>query len=119
MTAIRPDHTVLPVGDAEAEARDLAAVLGTAYEGRFGPFAITRINPTFTVDFIVAAATPEHQVAFRVDDATFNAVHDRLETVPNESSATIPPTPPTDGPITPSPAAACTGAPPPDTCSRS
>jgi catechol 2,3-dioxygenase-like lactoylglutathione lyase family enzyme len=78
VTAIRPDHTVLPVGDAEAEARDLAAVLGTAYEGWFGPFAITRINPTFTVDFIVAAATPEHHVAFRVDDATFNAVHDRL-----------------------------------------
>ncbi|MDX3244635.1 VOC family protein [Streptomyces sp. ME18-1-4] len=80
MPAIHPDHTVLPVADHQHQARDLAWVLGVTYEGISGPFAVTRIGPTFTVDFITKdGPVPEPHLAFRADHDTFDGILARLQ----------------------------------------
>lgn len=72
------DHTVLRVRDLAASVRFYQQVLGFRHEGRAGPFEVMRVNAGLTLDLVQHAPNDPVHLAFCVDRATFDAVHQRL-----------------------------------------
>ena len=76
--AIVLDHTIVPAHDKEASARFLARILGLRYEGPPSHFAPLRINDTLTLDFDNDTEFESHHYAFKVDEAEFDAIFERV-----------------------------------------
>src|SRR5262245_14173518 len=76
--AIVLDHTIVPAHDKEASARFLARILGLRYEGPLSHFAPLRVNDTLTLDFDNDTKFESHHYAFKVDEAEFDGIFDRV-----------------------------------------
>ena len=76
--AIVLDHTIVPAHDKEASARFLARILGLRYEGALSHFAPLRINDTLTFDFDNDTNFESHHYAFKVDEADFDGIFERV-----------------------------------------
>src|SRR5215510_2325663 len=76
--AIVLDHTIVPAHDKEASARFLARILGLRYDGALSHFAPLRVNDTLTLDFDNDTNFESHHYAFKVDEAEFDGIFDRV-----------------------------------------
>src|SRR5262249_7765747 len=77
--AIVLDHTIVPARDKEASARFLARILGLRYDGSVSHFAPVRVNDTLTLDFDDETEFESHHYAFKVDEAAFDEIFDRVQ----------------------------------------
>lgn len=78
--SIELDHTIVPAHDRDASAQRLAQLLGVPCgRAAAGPFYAVYVNDGLTLDFIQTSEPFEaYHFAFRVDDATFDAILGRL-----------------------------------------
>jgi catechol 2,3-dioxygenase-like lactoylglutathione lyase family enzyme len=78
---IELDHLIVPVHDRIASARQLAQLLGVAWEPEvLGHFAAVYVNDGFTLDFISTDEPfPVEHYCFRVDDTAFDAILARID----------------------------------------
>ena len=76
--SIELNHTIVPSHDKEAAAAFYARTFGLDLGAPSGPFAPVRVNGALTLDFADQNAFEPHHYAFRVDDATFEAIWARL-----------------------------------------
>ena len=72
------DHTIVPAYDAQEAVRFYTTILGLQDEGTAGPFAVVRVNETFTLDFIEADPTPGRHYAFAMSADEFDAAFQRI-----------------------------------------
>jgi catechol 2,3-dioxygenase-like lactoylglutathione lyase family enzyme len=77
--SVQLDHTIVPARDKHVSARFLADVLGLPDPVAMGPFVAVEVDHGLTLDYGDAddPIRPIHY-AFRVDDAEFDAVFDRV-----------------------------------------
>lgn len=87
---IELDHFIVSSHDAAASARLLAKLLGVPCEqAKLGPFYAVYLNDGLTLDYIETDEDfPVEHFCFRVSDAEFDAILDRLqaEGIPYRSS---------------------------------
>lgn len=78
---IQLDHTMVWASDRWAAAKSLAYVLDVPWaEARIGPFCAVYVNDGLTLDFDqVEAAFPVQHFCFKVSDAEFGAIVQRLD----------------------------------------
>jgi catechol 2,3-dioxygenase-like lactoylglutathione lyase family enzyme len=78
--AIELDHAIVPAREPDASARRLASLLGVPCgPAAIGPFYAVYVNDGLTLDFIESREQFEiYHFCFRVDEATFDAIHARL-----------------------------------------
>jgi len=75
------DHIGIPARDAEASARFLSEILGLGparSEGPDGEMYCLTVAENVSLLFSIADPAHTQHIAFRVDEATFTAVVDRL-----------------------------------------
>ncbi|MDQ6733579.1 MAG: VOC family protein [Nitrospirota bacterium] len=79
--AIELNHTIVPARNKVASAKLFARILGLSFdEGAVGYFAPVRINKTLTLDFDEDADRFDiHHYAFKVSEAEFDAIFDRIQ----------------------------------------
>jgi catechol 2,3-dioxygenase-like lactoylglutathione lyase family enzyme len=77
--AIMLDHTIVPARDKETSARFFARIFGLSYDGNVSHFAPVRVNETLTLDFDTDDAFESHHYAFKVGEAEFDAIFDRIK----------------------------------------
>jgi catechol 2,3-dioxygenase-like lactoylglutathione lyase family enzyme len=75
---IHLDHTVVPAHDKEASARFFARIFGLEYTGPVSHFAPVRINEQLTIDFDNWEKFERHHYAFKVGEAEFDGIYDRV-----------------------------------------
>jgi len=73
------DHTIVPACDREVSAQFFSKIFGLSYTPSGGRFAAVRVNDTLTLDFDTRDTFESHHLAFKVDDATFDAIFSRIE----------------------------------------
>ena len=75
------DHAIVPARDRFASARRLADILGVPWaESGVGPFCPVYVSDGLTLDFDQAEGSfPVLHFCFRVDDARFDGILDRLQ----------------------------------------
>jgi catechol 2,3-dioxygenase-like lactoylglutathione lyase family enzyme len=78
--AIELNHTIVPARDKEASAQFFARIMGLPYEGRHAHFAVVRVNDRLTMDFDDAVGFDHHHYAFKVSEAEFDRIFDRIST---------------------------------------
>jgi catechol 2,3-dioxygenase-like lactoylglutathione lyase family enzyme len=76
--AVVLDHTIVPAHDKEASARFLARILGLHYGGAVSHFAPVQINDSLTLDFDDDTQFESHHYAFKVDEAEFDGIYERV-----------------------------------------
>jgi catechol 2,3-dioxygenase-like lactoylglutathione lyase family enzyme len=72
------DHTIVPARDKEESARFFARIFGLEYKGPVSHFAPVRINDTLTIDFDDWDSFERHHYAFKVSEAEFDGIFDRV-----------------------------------------
>lgn len=73
------NHTILSSHDAHASALFLADILGLKQPVRWGPFWMVTTDNGANLDYMnVERDISAQHYAFLVDDANFDALHDRL-----------------------------------------
>jgi catechol 2,3-dioxygenase-like lactoylglutathione lyase family enzyme len=72
------DHTIVPAHDKEESARFFARIFGLEYKGPVSHFAPVRINDTLTIDFDNWDSFERHHYAFKVSEAEFDGIFDRV-----------------------------------------
>lgn len=72
------NHTIVPARDKHASAKFLADVLGLPVGAEVGPFVQVALGNGVTLDFMDYAEVSSQHYAFLVDDATFDAGHQKL-----------------------------------------
>ena len=72
------DHTIVPARDKEESARFFAHIFGLEYQGPVSHFAPVRINDTLTIDFDNWDSFERHHYAFKVSEAEFDGILDRV-----------------------------------------
>ena len=77
--AIVLDHTIVPAHDKEASAKFFARIFGLPYEGTVSHFAPVRVNDALTLDFDNSETFGMHHYAFKVADAEFDAIFQRVK----------------------------------------
>lgn len=80
------DHLLIPARDRRAAAERLATILDVPWSAQavVGPFSAVYVSDALTVDFdevAPGADVPLQHYAFRLDDAGFDALLDRLKTL--------------------------------------
>jgi len=78
---IAVDHIAIPVDDVEASASFLAEILGLAPGQPAGPegeMCLLRIGESGNLLFTPTEISTGQHIAFRVDEATFTAIVERL-----------------------------------------
>ena len=73
------NHTVVRSHDKEASARFFAEMMGLKYEGLDGHFAPVRVNDQLTMDFDNSDQVVHAHYAFKVSDAEFEDIFDRVK----------------------------------------
>ena len=76
--AIVLDHTIVPARDKQASARFFADIFGLNYEGAVSHFAPVRVNESLVLDFDNWTTFEPHHYAFKVTDAEFDAIFQRV-----------------------------------------
>lgn len=82
--ALTLDHATVPSRDRKSAARRLAAILGVTWaeESGIGPFSAVYASEDLTLDFDQAdGAFPIAHFCFRVGDAEFDAIVERLKSL--------------------------------------
>jgi len=77
--AIHLDHTIVPARDKVASATFFARIFGLDYNGPHSHFAPVRVNQQLTLDFDERGQFEPHHYAFKVGDAEFDAIFDRVK----------------------------------------
>jgi catechol 2,3-dioxygenase-like lactoylglutathione lyase family enzyme len=77
--AIVLDHTIVPAHDKIASARFFARIFGLEYNGPHSHFAPVRVNDQLTLDFDERGDFESHHYAFRIGEAEFDAIFDRIK----------------------------------------
>jgi catechol 2,3-dioxygenase-like lactoylglutathione lyase family enzyme len=77
--AIVLDHTIIPAHDNETSAGFFARIFGLRFEGSVSHFAPVRVNDTLVLDFDTCATFEPHHYAFKVGDAEFDAIFQRIK----------------------------------------
>ena len=77
--AIVLDHTIIPAHDTETSAGFFARIFGLRFEGPVSHFAPVRVNDTLVLDFDTRATFEPHHYAFKVSDAEFDAIFQRIK----------------------------------------
>jgi catechol 2,3-dioxygenase-like lactoylglutathione lyase family enzyme len=72
------DHTIVPARDKEESARFFARIFGLEYKGPVSHFSPVRINETLTIDFDNWDSFERHHYAFKVGEAEFDGIFDRV-----------------------------------------
>jgi catechol 2,3-dioxygenase-like lactoylglutathione lyase family enzyme len=72
------DHTIVPARDKEESARFFSRIFGLEYNGPVSHFAPVRINDTLTIDFDNWDNFERHHYAFKVSEAEFDGIFDRV-----------------------------------------
>ena len=72
------DHTIVPATNKEESARFFARIFGLEYLGPVSHFAPVRINDTLTIDFDNWDSFERHHYAFKVAEAEFDGIFDRV-----------------------------------------
>ena len=72
------DHTIVPAHDKEESARFFARIFGLEYQGPVSHFAPVRINESLTIDFDNWDNFERHHYAFKVGEAEFDGIFDRV-----------------------------------------
>jgi catechol 2,3-dioxygenase-like lactoylglutathione lyase family enzyme len=72
------DHTIVPARDNAASAKFFARVFGLRFDGPVSHFAPVRVNDTLVLDFDTRATFDWHHYAFKVGDAEFDAIFQRV-----------------------------------------
>ena len=75
---IHLDHTIVPAHDKEQSARFFARIFGLEYQGPVSHFAPVRINDQLTIDFDNRDEFEHHHYAFKVSEAEFDGIYDRV-----------------------------------------
>ena len=73
------NHTIVPVSDKEAAARQFAQLFGLTYEGLGEHFAPVKINESLTFLFDQDSDFESHHYAFHVSDAEFDSILHRVQ----------------------------------------
>lgn len=78
--SIEFNHTILATKDAHGSALFLADILGLQQPRRWGPFWMVTTDNGVNLDYMDVnhAVVPQHY-AFLVDDASFDALRERLD----------------------------------------
>jgi hypothetical protein len=83
--SIALDHQIVPARDREAAARRLAEVLGVPWsvQAAAGPFSAVYVSESLTLDFDTheGGALPVLHYCFRVDEAAFDGIVSRLQSL--------------------------------------
>ena len=77
--AIGLDHTIVPARDKVASARFFARIFGLEYNGPHSHFAPVQVNESLTLDFDERGDFEHHHYAFRISEAEFDAIFDRVK----------------------------------------
>ena len=77
--AIVLDHTIVPAHDKVASARFFARIFGLEYNGPHSHFAPVQVNEALTLDFDERGDFAPHHYAFRISEAEFDAIFDRVK----------------------------------------
>ncbi|GAB2721024.1 VOC family protein [Nocardia thraciensis] len=72
------NHTIVPSTDKHAAATFFAELVGLSVGSPVGPFVPVAVNDDLTLDYDQRGRVEPGHYAFLVDDATFDAVMDRL-----------------------------------------
>ena len=73
------DHTIVPARDKVASARFFARIFGLEYNGPHSHFAPVQVNEALTLDFDERGDFAPHHYAFRISEAEFDAIFDRVK----------------------------------------
>lgn len=86
--AIQLDHVIVPSREPVAAARALATLLDVPWRESQGPFTPVYVNEALTLDFADRDQFEAHHYCFRVSDAEFDAIFQRIEAgrIPYRSS---------------------------------
>jgi catechol 2,3-dioxygenase-like lactoylglutathione lyase family enzyme len=77
---IQLNHTIVPARHKVAAAKFLAKILGLPFdENASGHFTPVRVNDALTLDFADEAGFDSHHYAFKVSEAEFDAMFDRIK----------------------------------------
>ena len=74
------DHIILKVNDAAESTAFYTSVLGLAYEGTDGPFAVLRVTPELTLQLAAWGTEGGEHLAFALESKEFDAAFARLRT---------------------------------------
>jgi catechol 2,3-dioxygenase-like lactoylglutathione lyase family enzyme len=77
--AIVLDHTIVPAHDKVASAQFFARIMGLEYNGPHSHFAPVQVNDALTLDFDERGDFAPHHYAFRISEAEFDAIFDRVK----------------------------------------
>jgi catechol 2,3-dioxygenase-like lactoylglutathione lyase family enzyme len=77
--AIVCDHTIVPARDKIASARFFARIFGLEYNGPHSHVAPVQVNEKATFDFDERGDFEPHHYAFKISDAEFEAIFDRVK----------------------------------------
>ncbi len=72
------DHTIVRVSDLVESVAFYVTVLGFQHLGWAAPFHVIRVNESLTLDLMHENPADRGHLAFSMDRATFDALHDRL-----------------------------------------
>ena len=73
------DHTIVSVKDQTEAVSFYVKIFGFKDEGRFGHFAIVRVNKTLTLDFETSKEFPTEHYAFAMEANDFERVFHRIK----------------------------------------
>jgi hypothetical protein len=76
--AIVLDHTIVPAHDNQSSARFFARIFGLPYDGAASHFAPVRVNETLVLDFDTRTTFDWHHYAFKVSEAEFDGIFQRV-----------------------------------------
>jgi catechol 2,3-dioxygenase-like lactoylglutathione lyase family enzyme len=72
------DHIILPVNERDETLRFYADILGFAYEGDDGPFAVVRVGPDLTIQIADWGTKGGMHLAFAMPRQEFDAMFARV-----------------------------------------
>jgi catechol 2,3-dioxygenase-like lactoylglutathione lyase family enzyme len=73
------DHTIVPARNKVVSAQFFARIFGLSYEGPHSHFAPVKVNDSLTLDFDDRDNFESHHYAFRIGEAEFDAIFDRVK----------------------------------------
>ena len=76
--AISLNHTIVPTYDNVASARFYEEVFGFEFVKEWGHFAVLKVSPSLTFDFMNQKDFNWHHYAFKVSDQEFDTIFARI-----------------------------------------
>ncbi|HEX3535209.1 MAG TPA: VOC family protein [Stellaceae bacterium] len=73
------DHTIVPARNKVVSAQFFARIFGLSYEGPHSHFAPVKVNDSLALDFDDRDNFESHHYAFRIGEAEFDAIFDRVK----------------------------------------